>query len=237
MQKDYYINSLKETILDTEKPDKNADTPLSKTADNTPNENGPAGMIMQRPSLVHYAPNEYVANIVQNGLMSKRMLMNKYPEFKQKMCDRYKNEITMKLGVDPNKIIADNIEEFIDMMHPKENDCVFAFFSRVPVGVPHLDDFLKNHTAVKISLKKLDAGDQKFQIFGRNFPYMEKWLTLGPDHVDKLCDQNKDWYEYFAAANPDLMFKKVPHAAIHAKDGLVPPFTFKIIKKLEKNNN
>jgi len=187
------------------------------------------GMVIQRPNLIHYAPNDSLKSIKKNGLYSEEILSKMIPEMKERLCERYKPLIQSKLGIKPDKINTNNFLHFLNMWHPGHTKCIYSFFNRIPEGIPNYRQYLETHTPIRISLSKLKGSDIKHSIFGVNFPGKKKWVKLNSGHIKKLCDKNKDWYQYFAAEDEHGFFNKVPHASIYTHNGIIPPFTLKIL--------
>jgi len=187
------------------------------------------GMIITKPVLYHYAPNDQIESIKKHGLMNLSKLKTIVPDIMKMIHSKHTKNIQHQLNISADKINPDNIPEYQNMIHPANTKCVFAFFSRIPEGIPHLHNFLQHHTPIRIILKKLQGDNSTHHIYGMNFPHKKGLIRLHDQHVEKLCDRNKDWYGYFAGSNSDLLFKKVPCAAVQTKTGVIPPFALKIL--------
>lgn len=208
---------------------------LKEVKDSVPPEGKSAsdGMIIQKPGMIHYAPTKYIDSISKEGLLPQKLLVKKHPEMKEMLAKKWKDIVANKLDVSRDRINANNIVEYLDMLHPGNSRCVFAFFSRIPEGIQQYKEYLKSHTPIKILLKKLDSSDEKFKVHGVNFHSIKNWPTLNKDNIQKLCKGGKDWYGYFADADPNNFFQRVPHAAIHTKTGGIPPFALKVLEECE----
>jgi hypothetical protein len=117
--------------------------------------------------------------------------------------------------------------EFLDMTHPGLTKCVSAFFNRIPEGIEQYQKYLQTHVPIKIALKKLDDSRGGYKVFGASFPTRKNWIPLSKNNVENLCEKNRDWYNYFAASDPENLFQKVPHAMIFSRSGSIPSFTLK----------
>jgi hypothetical protein len=187
------------------------------------------GLVVSKPGVIHYVPNDLVSIVKSQGLKCQRM-MSSDPEFRKTICQKYGPYVQHKLGVDAGKIDHDSIMHFLDMIHPGITRSIFAFFNRIPHGIPHLQNFVATHTPVRIVLKKLDsAKDGDFKTYGVNFPHTNKWHVLNDDQITKLSDKNRDWFGYFSEADPYKLFRSVPHAAIVPSKGIIPPFCLKVL--------
>lgn len=201
---------IKEDIISSDSPDKE-------------------GMIISRPHLYHYAPNNLIPLIKQHGILCPKRLTTEIPEMKRHLCRKYKNFVMNKLKVPEEKIIPENIMDYLEMIHPGRLSSVFTFFDRIPEGIPHLKEFLNTHTPIRIILKKIldGPGSEDFKVYGVNFPYRQKWIKLDDEKVSKISD--KDFYGYFAKEDPEKLFNHVPCAAIVTRQGMVPGYAFKIL--------
>lgn len=186
-------------------------------------------IIIERPVLVHYAPNEVIPIIKKSGLFNEEKLCQEDPSKKEGLRDRYLSIIKDKYGIPEEKIKAENILHFLKMWNPLHTKSVFAFFGRIPESIPQYKQYLKTHTPIRILLKKLNGADEDFKFFGVNFPGMKNWVELQPKHIHNLCDKKKDWFEYFMASDKNGFFNQVPHCAIHAPNGVVPAFSLKVL--------
>ena len=194
------------------------------------------GLVVQKPNLIHYAPNKALDSIKQNGLFSEEVLAAHDPKMKNVLAKRYAPFIQSRLGVPAEKVKPDNVLHFLNMHHPGHTRSIYAFFTRIPEGIDEYHSYLQKHTPIRISLSKLQSSNVKHTLYGVNFPNVNRWLRLGSPHITKLCDKNKDWYQFFAAIDPQGFFNKVPHAAIHTPKGIIPPFAIKILdESFDKN--
>ncbi len=189
------------------------------------------GMVIQKTNFIHYAPNDALDSIKQNGLYSEEVLCGHDDKMKAKLAKRYAPFIQAKLGVPPEKVTPETVLHFLNMYHPGHTRCIYAFFTRIPEGIDDYSDYLRKHTPIRISLPKLQASTEKHKLYGVNFPGVQRWIKLGSKHVSQLCDKNKDWYSYFSSVDPQGFFNKVPHAAIHTPKGVIPPFALKVLDK------
>jgi len=188
------------------------------------------GSIHQKNGLIHYAPKDSIVSIKKTGLCCKRIL-GKVPGMNVKFAESYAPYIAQKLSIAQDKVTPENVLQFLDMVHPGLNKSINTFFCRIPEGIPHLQEFLDTHTPIRILLKKLSsAKDSGFSIYGRNFPTSSRnWIKLKTDHIDKLSDQRKDWYGYFAKQDPTNHFSEVPSAAVVPSNGIIPSFALKVL--------
>lgn len=187
------------------------------------------GLLISKPTLIHYAPNDAIDSIKKNGLMSQEQLVKMVPGMKEKLAKRYSSLLHKKIGVKPERITPGNVLELLNMWHPGHTKVSYAFFNRIPEGTGQYDEYLKDHTPIRISLSKLDASNDPYNVYGVNFPGVRRWRKLEGDHVGKLCGKNIDWYGWFKGADPQGFFNQVPHAAVQTPKGIIPPFAFKIL--------
>ena len=187
------------------------------------------GMVISKPTLIHYAPNSALDSIKKNGLMSQEQLVQHDPKMKESLMKRYAPLIQKKLGVPPHRVTPGNVLELLKMWHPGHTKVTYAFFNRIPEGTGQYDEYLKDHTPIRISLSKLGASNDPYNVYGVNFPGTRRWKKIEGKHVNKLCGKNIDWYGWFKGADPQGFFNQVPHAAIQTPKGVIPPFTLKIL--------
>ena len=103
---------------------------------------------------------------------------------------------------------------------------VHAYFTRIP-KLPQFKEFLAANRVVKISVSKLTKSSDKVRVRGVNFPgYVDKELILKKEQLDKMAEKSDKFYKFFENAKT---INDVPKAKIEFQDGVIPPFTFKIL--------
>jgi hypothetical protein len=111
---------------------------------------------------------------------------------------------------------------------PCNDDGIVAYFIRIP-EIPKYKEFLDSHNVVKISVLKLVKSTDRVVIKGINFPkHGNEEIKLTEPHFKKITDMGDKFYKLFVSSKS---LDDAPHATIAFEQGIIPPFTFKVIQK------
>jgi len=106
------------------------------------------------------------------------------------------------------------------------NNEIHALFTRIPHNVQRYESYLSDHSAIKIMVSKLKrVKDQKIKIKPFNIPNFND--SIGEDELQDIANKNGFFFKYFQRGDD---IKNIPHAIIWLEDGILPPFTFKVIE-------
>lgn len=101
-----------------------------------------------------------------------------------------------------------------------------AYFTRIPETISHYTNYLKSHTAIKIMVSKIkNIKDQKIIIKSINVKGAGE--TLDDKDIRKIAKKNKYFFDFFTSGKS---LQEIPHAIIYVEKGILPSFTYKIIK-------
>ena len=103
------------------------------------------------------------------------------------------------------------------------NNQIKVFFTRIPEHSEHYQDFITQHSPLKIMFSKLKRiKDQMVRIHPINLDGYDKSLT--EDDIKNICDNGKLFADKFSQGE-DL--DNIPHAIITTQTGVLPAFCLK----------